>query len=49
MFMLPTYDSARPRMDIVVEDGQQTWFIAHDVEGYVSAIVDIMQMSKADV
>ncbi|XP_031473711.1 GDP-Man:Man(3)GlcNAc(2)-PP-Dol alpha-1,2-mannosyltransferase isoform X1 [Nymphaea colorata] len=43
------HDSAGPRMDIVVEeDGQQTGFLAHDIEGYADAIVNIMQMSDAE-
>ncbi|KAM4087949.1 hypothetical protein ACB094_07G034400 [Castanea mollissima] len=42
------HNSAGPKMDIVLEDGLQTGFLACSVEEYADAILKIMRMSESE-
>lgn len=43
------HDSAGPKMDIVLEeDGQQTGYLAHNVEEYADAILKIIRMPETE-
>lgn len=42
------HKSAGPKMDIVLEDGQQTGFLAQNVEEYADAILKIIRMPESE-
>lgn len=46
-FASPAHNSAGPKMDIVLEeDGQQTGFLACNVEEYADAILKLLRMPE---